>query len=168
MLVNRNVSLVIIIFMITAYLSGSVSNVEAENELSNIESANLAINQAYVNVLAAEKAGGNITDLLLQLNTAAEYLTKAENSYRSSDLANVSNNVEITFIIANQVNSDALALREASLIDSQARFWSTLIFSVVGTIVFSLALIFTWRRFKRSHVNKLLGMRPEVVENTPG
>jgi hypothetical protein len=154
--------------MITAYLSGSVSNVEAENELSNIESANLAINQAYVNVLAAEKAGGNITDLLLQLNTAAEYLTKAENSYRSSDLANVSNNVEITFIIANQVNSDALALREASLIDSQARFWSTLIFSVVGTIVFSLALIFTWRRFKRSHVNKLLGMRPEVVENTPG
>jgi hypothetical protein len=159
--------IMIIVLMLIVFLSVSVPNVAAENELSNIETANSSINQAFANVLAAEKAGGNITDLMLQLNTAAEYLVTAENSYRSGDLANVNSNVEDTVEIANQVNSDALALRETSLIKSQESFWSTLIFSVVGAIVFSLLLMLAWRRFKRSYMNKLLGMRPEVVEDTP-
>lgn len=157
----------IIVFMITLFLSVCVANVDAQNELSNIESANLSVNQAFANVLAAEKAGGNVTDLLLQLKIAAECLTQAENNYRSGDLANVNSNVENTIKIANQVNSDALALQETSLIKSQNSFWSTLIFSGVCAIVFSLVLVFAWRRFKRSYMNKLLGMRPEVVEDTP-
>jgi hypothetical protein len=157
----------IIVLMLIVFLSVSVSNVDAKNELSNIESANSSVNQAFANVLAAEKAGGNINDLMLQLNTAAEYLVTAENSYRSGDLSNVNSNVENTVEIANKVNSAALALRETSLIKSQGSFWSTLTFSVVGAIVFSLLLMFAWRRFKRSYMNKLLGMRPEVVEDTP-
>lgn len=167
LVVKKSLRTMLIVFMIAAIVSVYASNVEAKDELSGIETANAHINQAFANVLAAEKAGGNVTDLLLALNTAAEYLVAAENNYRNGNLANVNPNVDSAVIIANQVNSDALALREASLIKSQENFWFTLIFSIVGAIVFTLVLSFVWRRFKHSYMKKLLGMRPEVVEDTP-
>ncbi|MCW4003145.1 MAG: hypothetical protein NWE95_04440 [Candidatus Bathyarchaeota archaeon] len=167
MVIKKSLRTIIMVFMLIVIVSIYVSTVQAKDELSNIETANVHINQAFASVLAAEKAGGNVTDLLLALNTAAEYLAAAENNYRSGNLANVNPNVDSAIIIANQVNSGALALRETSLIKSQENFWVTLTFSVVGAIVFSLVLAFVWRRFKRSYMSKLLDMRPEVAEDTP-
>jgi hypothetical protein len=82
-------------------------------------------------------------------------------------MANITSNVENAIKIANQVNDDALNLRNVSQIRSQNNLWLTLTFSIVGAIAFGISLIIIWRRFKRSHINKLLGMKPEVVDNTP-
>ena len=51
---------------------------------SKLQEANASVNQAFNSVLDAEKAGANVTDILVQLNAAAGTLAKAENSYRSA------------------------------------------------------------------------------------
>ena len=53
--------------------------VKANNETASIQAADASINQAFTNVLAAEKAGGDVTQLLAQLNTAGALLAEAEN-----------------------------------------------------------------------------------------
>jgi hypothetical protein len=159
------VSATITLCVLTILLSFSAL-VKADTDNLSIGVVNSSINQAFTNVLAAEKAGGNVTQLLIKLNTAGDFLAKAENAYNSGNLTNVTSNAESALQLADQVNSDALSLREASLIESQKSFWYTLIFSVVGAAVFGIALLLTWRRFKRSFTNKLLGMKPMAVENT--
>lgn len=158
---------IIIVLMITSIVSLYPPVIDAKNESASIEAANSSINQAFTNVLAAEKAGANVTELLFRLNSAGEYLAEAENAYKSGDLANINSTAENAILIANQVNSDALALREASLVESQNSFWWTLTFSVVGTVALGVALLLARRRFKCSFNNKVLGMKPEAVENTP-
>jgi thiamine monophosphate synthase len=131
-----------------------------------LQAANSAVGQAFNSVLEAEKAGGNITQLLAKLNTAGELLAEAQNIYNSDSRGNVLSIVENAIQIANQVNSDAVTLSGNSLIESQNNIKFTLIFSIFGATIFTLSLVLIWRRFRHSHVMKVLGRKPEVVENT--
>ena len=154
-----------VLFLAIILVSSRTTLAQVNDQLTTIDKVNEEINQAYTNVLAAEKAGGNVTQLLEKLNIAGDFLAKAENAYKSVDTANVALNLEKGSEIAYQVNVDALNLRSDSLIESQNSIQLTLIFSIVGAIVFGISLFLIWRRFKHAHVMKVLGMKPEVVEN---
>jgi hypothetical protein len=156
-----------ILLVVSIAASFNTTLVKANNENVGIETANSSINQAFTNILIAEKAGGNITELLTKLKSAGELLAEAQNAYNSGNMVNVTSKAENARQIAEQVNGDALNLRDVSLVGSQNSFWLTLIFSVVGGFVFGVSLLVVWRRFKRSYMKKLLGMKPEVAENTP-
>lgn len=156
-----------VLLIVAIGVSLQTTLVKANIESASIETANSSINQAFTNVLLAEKAGGNITQLLTRLNSAGELLAEAENAYQSGNTANVTSKAENARQIADQVNVDAIKLRDVSLVESQNNFWFTLAFSVVvGAVVFGIILLLVWRRFKRAHLKKLLGLKPEVVENT--
>ena len=43
---------------------------QADQTASKLQAANIAVNQAFNAVLDAEKAGANVTDLLVQINYA--------------------------------------------------------------------------------------------------
>jgi hypothetical protein len=133
---------------------------------SKLQAANNIVGGAFNSVLEAEKAGGNVTPLLARLNTAGKLLAEAQNVYNSGNTANVTSMVENAIQIANEVNGDALDLRNSSLVESQNNFLLTLTFSIVGAVVFVVSLLYVWRRFRRSFMKKLLGLRPEAVENT--
>jgi hypothetical protein len=94
-------------------------------------------------------------------------LANAQNAVNSGSTANITSNLENVRQMANQVNDDALNLRNVSLVDSQNSLWLTLIFSVAGAVVFCVSLFIVWRRFKRAFIKKLLSTKPEVVENAP-
>ena len=76
-------------------------------------------------------------------------MADAQNALNSGNTANITSNLENARQIANQVNDDALNLRNVSLVKSQNSLWLTLTFSIVGAIVFSISLFIVWRRFKR-------------------
>ena len=145
-------------------------NVAAQTNtpLSKLQAADNAVGQAFNSVLEAEKAGGNVTQLLIKLNNAGALLAEAQNAYNSGNSANVTSIAENVQQIADQVNLDATNLRNISLIESQNGFWLTLVFSVVGAVVFGLFLLFIWRRFKRAFIKKLLYAKPEVVDTAGG
>lgn len=164
---NKKVTVmaVAILLIITVITSLQITLVKASNETTSIQAANSSINQAFTNVLAAEKAGGNVTQLLARLSSAGELLAEADNAYRSGNLANVTSEAENAGLIADQVNSDAISLQNASISRSQNNFLLTLIFSVDGVFVFVVVLFLVWRRVKRGYMKRLRGLKPEVVEN---
>ncbi len=168
---NRCKFLVAILFVFFAvspyFYSAHYALAQTDQTASELQVAKIDLGQAFNAVLEAEKAGGNVTQLLAKLNIAGTILADAQNVLNSGNTVNITSNVENAVQIANQVNDDALNLRNVSLIRSQNSLWLTLTFSVVGAIVFEISLYFIWRRFQRSHMNKLLGMKPEVIENAP-
>ena len=131
-----------------------------------LQTASNGLERAFNVVLGAEKAGGNVTQLLVKLNSAGVLLAEAQNAFNIGNTTNVSFIADNVRQIADQVNNDAVSLRNASVIGSQNIFWLTLVFTVVGVVVFGISLLIVWRRFKRNYIKKLLGSKPEVVDNT--
>ncbi len=122
---------------------------QTDQTASKLQAASTAINQAFSAVLAAEKAGANVTGLLAQLNIADGELAQAENSYRTGDNNTAATQANSVLPIAQEVTTAAQSAKQTALVSSQNAFWSTLAFTVIGAIVFVLALSLVWRRFKR-------------------
>ena len=144
------------------YAVGQTGDAEAK-----LQAANNTVTYAFNAVLDAERAGANVTDLLVQLNNAAGILAQAENSYRTGDSNTAAAQADSVLPIAQEVTTSAQDAKQTALVSGQNAFWSTIAFTVIGAFVFVLALLLVWRRFKRAYIKKLLAMKPEVVENKP-
>jgi len=153
-----------ILVMVVAF-SSTIVIVKAQIENTSIGTANSSINEAFSSVLAAEKAGGNVTQLLSELNSAGDFLANAENQYRTGDLTNATSQANMATSIAIEVNREALALKSSAAVESARSFWLTIIFSGVGAFILLFASFIAWRLFKRSYMKKVLFSKPEVVEN---
>jgi hypothetical protein len=156
------IGIAIIVIVIIGF---QIASVKASNETDRIEVANLSINQAFTNVLAAEAVGGNVSDLLSKLNGAGELLAEAENDYKSGNLVDVNAKADNAIIIANQVKTAAVNLTINSKNYSENKLIATIIFSILSIPLFLTALRLFWRRAKRGYYRKLLGSKPEVVNN---
>lgn len=128
-----------------------------------LQAANDAVNKAFNDVLAAEKAGANVTSLLVQLNGADGLLAQAEMNFRNGDLGSASSSADSVVQTAQQVSSEAKAAQTTASVNGLNAFWSAIAFSVVGSVVFVLALLFVWRRFRGSYVKNLSGAKPELT-----
>jgi hypothetical protein len=160
------VTLLVFLVLGSSFNSERCVSGQTDQTTTSLQVAESALDQAFSSVLNAEKAGGNVTQLLAELNTAGEIVAEAENAYHSGNTAIVTSLANNASQIANQVNDESLNLRNVSLVDSQNSLWLTLIFSVIGAVVFGLSLLFVWRRFKSVFTKKLLGTKPEVVDNS--
>lgn len=138
---------------------------QTDQTASKLQAAKSAIRQAFNAVLDAEKAGGNVTELVSRLNSAGQLLAEAENVQRRGGTANVALNAESARQIADHVNDDSIKLLNIRFVESQNNFWLTITFSIFGTVAFVLVLWIVWKRFKWRFINKLLGMKPEVIED---
>lgn len=165
--VKRSLSNVILtmILIVIVTVNFNATTVLANNEQIIINNAAATINQAFNNLLAVEKAGGNISQLLNELNEAGSLLADAKNSYRNNNLSSVITKAQEAREIAIKVNNETLNMRFVSLIGTQDSLWLTLVFSVVSAIIFTVLLLLIWRRFKRDYISKLLDMKPEVIDN---
>jgi hypothetical protein len=157
-------SIVVIVLLAMVIAQSSIAvNAQVTNEEQSIQDANTAINQAFNSVLEAENTGGNVTQLLARLNTAAEQLTDAENIYQSNSTSGVTSKANSAKRIADDVNAEAITLRDASSTLTRNSFWYIVTFSVGGAIVFALIMLISWQRFSRSFKKRLLSKKPEVI-----
>jgi hypothetical protein len=131
---------------------------------SKLQAANNSVNQAFNAVLDAEKAGATVTDLLAQLNTAADILAQAENSYRAGDINASIAKANSLLPITQEIANNAQVLKQSAIVNTQNNFWSTIIFTVVIAVVFVLVLFFVWRWFKRNYMKRLSESKPEVTD----
>lgn len=137
--------------------------VQAQDEAANINSANNAINQAFAQVQKAEKAGGDTSSLLLQLNSAAYLLSEAENSYRVGNTTQAASETSQAISIANSVQSKAADLAKSSSQAGENGFLATISLSVIGIVLVAVGLYYGWRYFKKTYMKKILTYKPEVV-----
>ena len=138
------------------------ADAQTDQTESKLQVANTAVEQAFNAVLDAEKAGANVTGLLVQLNTAEGILAQAENSYRTGDSNTAVVQADSVLPIAQEVTTVAQDAKQTALVSGQNAFWSIIAFTVIGAFVFVLALFLVWRWFKRRYINNLSQSTPEV------
>jgi predicted PurR-regulated permease PerM len=161
-LINKSCVVFLIALFLCAYVS-TVRNVVAQSDqtVSKLQAAESAIDQAFDAVLDAEKAGANVTGLLARLNAAADLLAQAEIAVRKGD-SNAGAKGDSVLSIAGEVETAAVAARDAALGAGQNALYSTVAFSSVGVVVFVLVLFLVWRQSKQSNVKSVFEAKPEV------
>jgi hypothetical protein len=156
-----------ILILIAFLVIPTIIKAPVEGSETSTAIAESAIETAFKNVLSAQNAGGNVTLLIDRLTLACALLDNTENAQRSNDSIDVTAKIINAQQIAEQVNEDAIQLLDESASNYSTTFWATIIFSIIFSFFFVLILFFVWRRFKQHYTRKLLGMKPEVVENAP-
>ena len=127
-----------------------------------LQADNTAVNQAFSAVLAAEKAGANVTSLLSQLNVVAGNLAQAENSYRSGNYSAAAIQADNVLPTAQQITTAAQYAKQAAIGSGQNTFWSTIAFTLIGISIFVVVLSLVWRWFRRRYFNNLFQSKPKV------
>lgn len=140
----------------------SCPSAQPDQTESTLHLVNTAVEQAYIEVLGAEKAGANVTSLVNQLNEGVLLLSEAENAYRAGDTTTAINNAEAANSIVSQVTLSAQNLQEKAKLGTP-NLWLNTALTVIGSSVFLLVLFFVWRWFKRSYITKLSKAKPEVT-----
>ncbi len=135
---------------------------QTDQTSSRLQAANNAVGQAFNAVLAAEKAGANITSLVNQLNEANSLLAQAENAYKAGDSTTAAKDVDAVLPIAQQVTTAAQTAKETASTSKQTSFLSTITITAIAAVVFVLALLIVWRLFKRNYIKGLSEAKPEV------
>jgi hypothetical protein len=164
---NRCKLLAVTLFVFLAFgsyiYSGYYALAQTDQAGSKLQVANTAVEQAFNAVLDAEKAGANVTGLLVQLNDVAGILAQAENSYRTGDSGTVAAKADSVLPIAQQVTAAAQSARQAATTSGKNAFWETIAFTAVGSVVFVYVLLLVWRRVKRNYIKNLSQAKPELV-----
>jgi hypothetical protein len=152
----------LIIAFSTSFFTIHFADAQTDQTASKLQAANTAVDGAFNAVLAAEKAGANVTALVAQLNVAAGILAQAENSYRTGDNNTAAAQADSVLPIAQEVTIAAQDAKQTAVVSRPNTFWLPIAFTEIGAIVFVLALFLVWRRFKRSYISKLHEAKPEV------
>lgn len=140
--------------------------VSASDEASSaIVEADNALRRAFEAVLEAERAGANVSDLIVKLDGAGRLLAEAENAYRIGNFSEAVSRAEECSMLADGVVGEALSLKSSALADAQKAVLQTLTFSWAGGVAFLAVLFFVWGWFKRAYAEKLMRMKPEVASN---
>ena len=136
-----------------------------EEASSSVGEADVAVRRAFNATLDAERAGANVSGLILRLNEAGEILTEAEMALGNGNSSEAAGKAGQCIGIAQSVKGDADVLKASALDGARTVFWASLTFSVVGIAVFVVVLALVWRWFKRGYVEKMFGMKPEVAHD---
>ena len=155
---------ILAIFVLSCFLTFNSVVCQTNSADSKLLVASDAVDNAFNDVSTAEKAGANITSFLNQLNEAADLLAQAEMDYRNGDLGSSASNAESAFSIAQKVSSEAQIAESTALANGQNAFWSAIVFSVVGSVVFVLMLLFFWRRFRNNYFKNLSKAKPGLAQ----
>jgi hypothetical protein len=134
---------------------------------SSLAAANNVIDQAFYSVLAAEKAGANVTRLIDKLNGAVNLLSEAENAYRNGNIKVVEEKADAAVLIARQVTLEAQNAKEEAQNSANNSFWFTLALTINSLIVLFLVLFIIWLFIKRRYMRNMVKLKPEVITDEP-
>jgi len=137
----------------------------ADGASVSVGEADVAVRQAFDATLDAERAGANVSGLILRLNEAGIILGEAEMALGNGNSSEAASKAGQCIGIAESVKGDADVLKASALDEAQTVFWTSLTFSVVSIAAFAVVLVLVWRRFKRGYNRKVLGMKPEVASD---
>jgi len=132
-----------------------------------VSQAEDSLGAAYLSVLEAERAGGDVSELVVVLNTALEYYSEAERLIEAGEYG------AAVFLVRKAVEASNVVLDvDFSLLVvvehvEVAPHWNQIILSF-GAVFFIILLSFLgWRRFKIYYIRRVLGSGLEVVVDEP-
>ena len=155
------VSMVLIIILPVYGFALCESDVESSRSV--IELAEDSLKYAYLSVLEAERAGGDVSELVARLNAALEYMSGAERAFGSGEYDSAVILAGRVVEASDVIMDDAVGLRGVAELQGEISFRNRLVLSF-GVVCFTVVFGFLgWRRFKGYYVGRMMGLRPEVV-----
>jgi len=158
-----SVSFLLVIALVGLFSHGVFVVCGADEASSSVGEADVAVRRAFNATLDAERAGANVSGLILRLNEAGGILAEAEMALGNGNSSEAFSKAVQCVGIAQSVKSEADVLKASALDGARTVFWTFLTFSVAGIVVFVVVLMLVWRWFKRGYVGKMLSMKPEVT-----
>lgn len=158
------VSLLLLIFV--SHLFGLVSfgTDEEKAALSTTVGAEEVLASAYEEVLEADEAGADVSDLLDRLNFAAEHLALAKICFRREDFDSTADHARLCIEAADGIVEDVEVLKDRAARENVEYSWMKIGGSTVGVVVAVFVSLFGWKAFKQHHYRRVLKMKPEVRE----
>jgi len=149
----------ILMFSLFAHVCFAVDKAAVDGALIDAENDLVS---AYVAVGEAEKAGANVSELLVELRFAGTLLAGACNTNRTGDYDKAYSFAINCSESVNGIADEALGLKlEAEKAYSGRLFMTGAVSSVALSVLFVLSL-FGWRFLKKKYVERVLGMKPKV------
>lgn len=148
------------IFMHTT--SAEISEDSVSSAMTNAE---MTLVSAYQAVVESERAGANVSVLLVQLNEAGEFLTNARMKYELGNHDQAASLASSSSEISKKVESEAAELQhEASVLWAMDVGLATTE-SVILMIAVVLGSFWSWRAFKKRYYKRILKMKPEIASH---
>ena len=164
---TRKLRYILVLFFIftLVFFTPSVSQVlGAELEaVSSISQAEDSLGAAFLSVLEAERAGGDVSELVARLNVILGYRSKAERALEEGEYETAVFLAEKVIEGSNVLVDDGMRLRSSAELHGKTVFRNQVILSFV-VILFTILIGFRgWGLFKGYYVRRMMGLRPEVV-----
>lgn len=143
---NKLLKYLFYVMMLSLFASICLSTAQTDSNRLSLDAANNAVNHTLNDLLDAEKAGVDVTDLVGQLNIAVGFLADAENAERRGDTKAVDTKTDAAVSIARHVSA---VLQQRMLV--KVDLVSVLVLAIIGIILSILVLFVVWRFIKRSY-----------------
>lgn len=135
----------------------------ADDVPSEVDQADSAIAEALVAVAEAERAGANVSVLLVRLDDANVLLAEARNALRRGDYGDASLLAGQALGVVEGLLEEAGSLKLAAESDRQGRLVWMASLSGLGLVVLFVVSLLGWRLLRRRHIGQIMVMRPEKV-----
>jgi hypothetical protein len=130
--------------------------------VSAIADAEHALSEAFEAVLSAEKAGANVSVLLVKLNGGVDSFLDAQRAFDRGDDVEAVRLANSASGVAGEVWDEAARMSVGATDAAVDRSW---VFLVVSTVAVSVVAVASWagyRFFKQWYYRRLLKMKPKV------
>jgi hypothetical protein len=146
----------------------SVFAVSSDDAQAAINRAESKMSSAYESVLEAEKAGANVSSLLVKLNNGSALLSKAQMQYRIGNFSEAVSFADQCYDSLNGIETEADGLRDNAIMDRKQRMLISAVGSTLAISAVIFASVFGWRFFKDKFHKRVLEMKPEVQADDSG
>lgn len=151
----------ILIFSWFARACFAVEKADAEEALIDAENI---LSSVYVAVLEVEKSGGNVSGLLMKLDSGGNFLAEAQVCYRNGDFDGAVYYADLSVRNVTGLVEEAGQLKALAISGYNERLFQTMAASGVAVVVIVLGSVVGWLIFKQRYFEKVLKMKPEVVK----
>ena len=160
----KRFSVLFFVFALVFFIPCVSRVVGAESEaITRVSQAEDSLEVAYLSVVEAERAGVDVSELVVLLNAALEYYSEAERALESGEYDAAVQLAGEAMEASNVVlGADISLMFVAERVEEEA-FRNQLLLSF-GAVCFIVLFGFLgWRLFKGYYVRRVMGLRSEVV-----
>ncbi len=143
------ISLLAVLILSICLVSLPTVHSQSTQLVSKLQIANNVVTQANATVMDAEKAGANVTDLIVRLNDVTCVLAKAENNYQTGQFIVADSQLDSTIRLARELTASAQNAKQTALASNLNVSLQTAAFTAIGSSIFILALSMVWLWLKR-------------------
>ena len=135
---------------------------EASIQMSETQDS---LKRAYLSLLEVERAGGNVTELVMLLNVALDYYTEAEREFKAGKYDSALELADKCIDMSTRVIETDISMIVITEHVKEESFRNQLYLSIGAICIIVICGILGWELFKNYYQRTISGSSPEIVND---